>query len=251
MSRGAVELIWCASLAHFLFFYRLIQGKDFTEHREIDPHSDPDVDKALQLLHWALKNTLKPEEATEWPRRLPTGSGRAPRSRLRSGLGGILCASLLAELCCTMNWHISLWATLEPRMMAGTLSRKQTLTTLLFDWLLGKVDMDSNEFKGRILGLVQATVLTTALKMYGKKLAEEPLIHFLTIRISSVVNRFKTDDRHTAKDMAYAILELHFVNSKRTWNSGSFKNSGEALEALCNRLAEEAHGRIDRDGKKL
>ena len=41
VSRGAVELIWCASLAHFLFYTRMIQGKKFDRPTEIDPHSDP------------------------------------------------------------------------------------------------------------------------------------------------------------------------------------------------------------------
>ena len=55
LSRGAVELIWCSSLAHFLYYTRLIKGRKFDKPTEIDPHSDADVKKSLGLVSWAIR----------------------------------------------------------------------------------------------------------------------------------------------------------------------------------------------------
>ena len=55
LSRGAVELIWCSSLAHFLYYTRLIKGRKFDKPTEIDPHSDDKVEKSLNLVSWAIR----------------------------------------------------------------------------------------------------------------------------------------------------------------------------------------------------
>jgi hypothetical protein len=93
--------------------------------------------------------------------------------------------------------------------------------------------------------------LTAALSLYQIKLSGGNTHPFAYDRLSSVLNRFVSADPHTAKDMAFSILDLHFHNSGRVWNGGPFSNSAEALEALCNRLADEAHGRVGRDGRRL
>jgi hypothetical protein len=96
VSRGAVELIWCASLAHFLFYTRFIQRKRFDTPTEIDPHSAPAVSNALHLLRWAIKcqsnrHAYRLEESDlndvrSFDRRL-TAKSKAQRTPLQSSAG--------------------------------------------------------------------------------------------------------------------------------------------------------------------
>lgn len=71
ISRGTVELIWCASLAHFLFYSRFIGGKVFKQLTEIDPHADKNVAHSLLLLNWAIKCQLSGDTADDWPPEYP------------------------------------------------------------------------------------------------------------------------------------------------------------------------------------
>lgn len=250
VSRGAVELIWCASLAHFLFYYHFIQGKSFHEPTQIDPHSHPDVDKALQLLNWALGNHFHAENQVEWPADLPAPV-ETPNPESNEAVADELCLVTCAvmlhhELAHIIHEHI------PTREKGWSLDQEKEADNDAVDWVLGLVSIDNPMFKKRILGIVQATALTAALSLYRNHMGggTHP---FTYDRVSSQLNRFLGQDPHTAKDMAFAVLDLHFRNSKRGWTQGGgpFKTSEEALEALCDRLADEAHGRVDRDGKKI
>jgi hypothetical protein len=68
VSRGAVELVWCASLGHLVFYERLIQGKIID--KPIDPQSGPVVRDSLQLLRWSCNCQLTGNNLDDWPSNL-------------------------------------------------------------------------------------------------------------------------------------------------------------------------------------
>lgn len=248
VSRGAVELIWCASLAHYLFYFHFIQHKSFDKPTLIDPHSHPGVDKALNLLNWALDNYFHPEKAVEWPADLPAPvEDPDPESdvAVADELCLVSCAFMLHhELAHLCRGHV------PTNDKEWSLDQEKEADNDAVDWVLSLVPINSPFFKKRILGVAGATLLTTALSLYRTNLGggTHP---FPYDRLSSQLNRFLGKDPHTAKAMAFAVLDLHFRNSKRGWDGGPFKSWGDALEALCDRLAAEAHGKVGRDGKKI
>ncbi|MHB8521525.1 MAG: phage exclusion protein Lit family protein [Limisphaerales bacterium] len=248
VSRGAVELIWCASLAHFLFYTRLIQRRKFDRPTEIDPHSDPVVSKALLLLSWAIKCQLEHDEADNWPPGMPCPL-QSPASESDENVADELCLVSCAyflhhELAHIRNEHdsISQQQLENPEMAALSLSQEKEADIEAAEWVLDGIGVESSMFVKRMLGIVQGFLLTTAMGLYGGNLGGKT--HpFSYDRLTSLLSRFLGNAPHITKGIAFAVLDLHFQNSGRTLQKQAFADPEEALEALCNQLAAEVHAR--------
>jgi len=88
--------------------------------------------------------------------------------------------------------------------------------------------------------------MTTALGLYDGNLGGKTHPYSFD-RLTSLLNRFLGDERHIAKALAFAVLNLHFNNSGRTSKQQAFEGPEEALETLCNELAEEMRRREEID----
>jgi len=239
VSRGAIELLWCASLAHYLFYHRFIQGKTFDKPTLIDPHSDADVDAALQLLNWALKCQFDGDESDNWPPGLPTPMENPPRES-DLAMADELCLVSSAFLLHHELAHIRLKHT-ATNDRDWSLDQEKEADISAAEWVLDRVDVDGPFFVKRMLGIVQAFLLTTAVGLYNGSLGGETHPYSYD-RMMALLNRSLGAERHITKDIAFAVLDLHFNNSKRKWNGGPFATAEEALDALCNRIANEVHG---------
>ena len=125
---------------------------------------------------------------------------------------------------------------------ALSLSQEKDADIAAAEWVLDGISVDSPMFVKRMLGIVQGFLLTTAMGLYGGSLGGNT--HpFSYDRLSSLLNRFLGNTPHVTKDIAFAILDLHFQNSGRTLKKTVFPGPEEALEALCDQLAEEAHAK--------
>lgn len=60
--------------------------------------------------------------------------------------------------------------------------------------------------------------------------------------ISAVLHRFLGRDDHLGMAFAWGILSLHFQASGRTLKKTEFEDFHEALEAVCDELAQEVSG---------
>jgi hypothetical protein len=238
VSRGAVELIWCASLAHFLFYTQVVQGKIFDRPTEIDPRSDPAVRKALDLLRWAIKCQLKKNTADDWPDDLPTPQAAPPdgAENAANELCLVSCAFILHHELAHLNLGHSAQVS-----DALSISQEKDADIAAAEWILGRIDKSSPMFTKRMLGVVQAHLLTTAMGLYGGDLGgkRHP---FSYDRLTSLLSRFADTRDHVATWVAYAVLDLHFQNSGRKLKQQSFADAHEALAALCDQLADEVHG---------
>ena len=246
VSRGAVELIWCSSLADFLLYTRLIQGKKLDRPTEIDPHSDGGVSNALKLLRWAIICQLENDTADNWPPNLPI-----PQETPADGPDNA--ANELCLVSCAFLLHHEL-AHIRLRHSAGvdnalSLSQEKEADIAAAEWVLDGIDADSLIFVKRMLGVVQAFLLATAIGLYGGNLGgnSHP---FSYDRLTSLLNRFLGNANHITKAIAFAVLALHFKNSGRTLKKQAFADPEEALEALCNQLAEEFHARATKGARK-
>lgn len=248
VSRGAVELIWCASLAHFLFYTRMIQRKTFDRPTEIDPHSDPSVDKALRLLRWAIDCQLLNNEADDWATDLPCplqspvkGSDESVADELCLVTGAFLLHHELAHL---RGKHATFTKEQlkDPDIAAISVAQEKEADIAAAEWMLDGVDVESPLFVKRMLGIVQGFLLTTAMGLYGGHLGGKT--HpFSYDRLTNMLSRFLGDANHVTKGIAFAVLDLHFNNSGRKLTKQVFADPEEALEALCNQLAQEVQAR--------
>jgi hypothetical protein len=236
VSRGAVELAWCASLAHLLFYERFIQGKRLDQPTQIDPQSDPLVRNALELLGWSLHCQLTGDNSDDWPQDLPRPLETSTPGSYEEF------ADELCLVCCAFLLHHEL-----AHIRAGhppsdkgdwSISQEKEADILAAEWILDRVDAADFKFVKRMLGIVQANLLTTAYGLYGGNLGGNT--HpFSYDRLTSLLNRFLGYSDHDTKAFAFAILALHFKNSKRQLIKTKFNDFGEALEAICDQMAEE------------
>jgi len=248
VSRGAVELLWCASLAHFLFYTRLIQGKKFDKPTVIDPHSDKEVDNALKLLAWAINCQLQDDQLDDWPALLPqpiASPARFSNENVADELCLVSAAFLLHhELAHIRGNHVGFTKEQlrDPANRLLSLAQEKEADIAAAEWVLDGVAEGDPKFVKRMLGIVQGFLLTTAMGLYGGNLGGEshPFNHD---RLASLLNRFLGNTPHLTKGIAFAVLDLHFQNSGRTMQKTNFPGPEEALNALCDQLAGEAHER--------
>lgn len=246
VSRGAVELIWCASLAHFLFYTRLIQNKKFDRPVEIDPHSDEGVSNALKLLAWAINCQLRNDNSDDWPANLPSPL-KVPAKESDEHVADELCLVSCAFLLHHELAHIRLQHSAGVND-ALSLSQEKEADIAAAEWVLDGIDADSPMFVKRMLGIVQAFLLATAVGLYGGNLGgnSHP---FSYDRLTSLLNRFLGRANHFTKGIVFAVLDLHFQNSGRQLTKQAFADQEEALEAICDQLADESHRRRAVEGR--
>jgi hypothetical protein len=238
VSRGAIELMWCASLAHFLFYTKFIQGKKFDQPAEIDPHSDPAVNNALLLLGWAIKCQLDHDESDNWPPNLPRPLQSPPREsdeNVADELCLVSCAYFLHHELAHIRLHHSSGVN-----NTLSLSQEKEADIAAAEWVLDGISVESPMFVKRMFGIIQGFLLTTAMGLYGGNLGgnSHP---FSYDRLASLLSRFLGNDNHVTKGIAFAVLDLHFQNSGRRLTKQVFVDPEEALEALCNQLADETN----------
>lgn len=244
ISRGAVELIWCASLAHFLFYTRLIQGKKSDQPKEIDPHSDPDVSNALKLLSWAIKCQIAGDDRDDWPDGLPRpleSAAKESNENVTDELCLVTCAYFFHhELAHIRSGHASFTKEelKNPEVSALSIQQEKEADIAAAEWVLDGIDIESPIFVKRMLGIVQGFLLTTAMGLYGGNLGGRT--HpFSYDRLSSLLNRFLGRHEHVAEGFGFAVLDLHFQNSGRRLTKQAYDSPKDALEAICNQLAEK------------
>jgi hypothetical protein len=242
ISRGTVELLWSASLAHHCFYTRLIAGRNFENGVTIDPQSDATVIKSLNLLKWALE-CQNGSLADDWPDDLPRPIEN-PVADSDESAADELCRAAAAFILHHEHAHIMLG---HPPDVDNQLSisQEKDADIAAAEWVLGSLDdPDNPRYKKRILGMVQTLVLLTAQGLYTKG-TRHPFggtrHPFSYDRLSSLIDRFLAKERHVARTFATSVILLHLNNSGRQFRSQErFTSFGEVLEAACDQLAEEA-----------
>jgi hypothetical protein len=244
VGRGAVELLWCASLAHFLFYSRLVGGRKIDRPTEIDPRSEPAVRSALDLLKWAIDCQLTKNTADDWPYNLPTPQGAPPDGA--ENAANELCLVSSAFMLHHELAHLNLLHSADVSNVLS-LSQEKDADIAAAEWILDGIDSSGPMFKKRLLGVVGALLMPTIMGLYGWSMGGER--HpFSYDRLSSILGRFAYAGDHVATWVAFAILDLHLQNSGRRLQQTSFSDPDEALQTLCDQLADEAHGRAATEG---
>ena len=184
--------------------------------------------------------SIRDNYLVDWPSNLPVPQRKPPKDsdeNVADELCLVTCAFLLHhELA-----HIRLAHNADAPDEVSIAQEKEADNEAA-DWLLRDVDVESPIFVKRVLGVVQATLLTTAIGLYDGNLGGKSHT-FSHDRLTSLLDRFLGKRRHIAKAIAFAVLDLHFNNSGRKMKKQVFPGPEEALDALCDQLAEEARTR--------
>ena len=248
VSRGSVELLWCASLSHFVYYEHFFQGKLYNQPTVIDPNSDPRVFNALKLLHWAINNQKIGNEDDDWPPILPCPQQSALKKsdeNVADELCLVSCAFILHHELAHLRLNHS--ADVDDAL---SLMQEKEADIAAAEWLLDGIDEDTPLFTKRMFGIVQAGLTTTALGLCVGNLGgkRHP---FSYDRLSSLINRFMPDNVDIIKSFVFAVLNLHFQYSGRELKRTGFQDQEEALEYICNELADEMKRRKSEDVKSV
>jgi hypothetical protein len=238
VSRGAIELIWCASLAHYCFYKSALAGKEFKEAGELNPNDDPKTCAALKLLRWALCVQLEDNTPSAWPKDWPRPLESPPLGS-DENIADEICLVACAYLLHHELAHIRIFGHSASVDDEISIAQEKEADIAAGEWILDRVD-DDGRFSKRILGVTQALLLTTVYGLYGGCLGgkRHP---FSYDRLTSILSRFLGHDPHVAKTFAFGILSLHFQNSRRNMVKNAFDEFEDALEAICDQLADEVH----------
>lgn len=245
VSRGAIELLWCSSLAHFSFYSRVVAGKRFDAAGEVDLRADPVLKAHLELLAWSIGCQLNKDERDDWPGHLPRPLPNPPRNsdenvadELTLAAGGFL---LHHELAHVRNRHSA------PVSDELSLQQEKEADIAAAEWVLdGLCDCHDPRFTKRMLGIVNALLLTAAMSLHGNRLGgrTHPCSHD---RLSSLIERFLGKEEHVARAFAWAVLSLHFQVSRRVIKGTEFEDFRDGLESICDQLAGEARRKAQED----
>lgn len=237
VSRGAIELLWCSSLASFLFYTTAVAGRRFDAPGEIDLRSDPRLRAALDLLRWAMQCQNSGDLLDNWPPGLPQPllnptplSDENVADELTLAAAGFL---LHHELAHVRYGH-------RPDVAdALSIEQEKEADIAAAEWVLdGLHDRDDGRFTKRMLGIVNAYLVTNSCGLHfaGLGAKRHP---FSYDRLSTLLDRFLGGEDHVSRGYAWAVLSLHFQVSGRKLKKQQFADFREALEAICDQLAEE------------
>lgn len=239
ISRGVVELLWCASLAHYRFYTRTLVGKRFVAAGEIDLQADPQLRDAFALLRWSLHGQKTGDNADDWPTDLPQPS---PGNPVESDEN---VASELALVAAGFFLHHEM-AHLNAGHQAGvsaelSIEQEKEADNAALDWILDGVPvLTDGRFKKRLLGIANALLLTNALGLHGISSLGGNTHPFSPDRLASALRRTLGSEPHVATAFSWSVLSLHFqVSGRRLSVPESYDDFEAALDALCNGLAAE------------
>lgn len=244
VSRGAIELVWCASLAHYLYYTKLFQGKKHDAEHEIDIHKVPEVSDAFKLLRWAIVCQLNNNSNDDWPEGLPLPvpcPEKESNENVADELTLVACAFLLHHELAHINLRhrgFTKSDLQDSSLRHLCLDQEKDADATAAEWVLGGITPSIPAFVKRILGITQALLILNMIGLYRGSLGgfSHP---FSYDRLDSRLKGALGAQSHVAKGFAFSILDLHYQNTGRKMQQTKFDTPEEALEHLCDMLAKE------------
>ena len=235
VSRGAVEVIWAASIANVAFYKHAVAGKRFDRPGEIDLQADAKIAVPLNTLCWALRCQTSGDESDDWPEELmqpvqdpPHASDLHLADEFCRGTCGFMLHHELAHI---RGGHTGL----VPDDVSLSQGKEADIAAAewVLDGLAGARDM---RFTKRILSIVNSMLL---LNIYGFARAKlggrrHP---FNYDRLMMPIHRFLGREEHIAESYAFAVLSLYMQVTGRAAQTGQFDTFRAALENLCDQLS--------------
>ena len=238
VSRGAVEIIWAASVANTVFYKHAVAGKQFDRPGEIDLQADPELSAPLNTLRWALGCQIRGDESDNWPEELVKpvlnpayASDLHLADEFCLGTCGFMLHHELAHIRAGHTGLVSDDVSLSQEKEADIAAAEWVL-----DGLAGARDM---RFTKRILSIVNGMLF---LNIYGfARGTQGGRRHpFNYDRLMMPILRFLGTEAHIAESYAFAVLSLYMQVTGRAAQTGQFETFRDALESLCDQLAAEA-----------
>jgi hypothetical protein len=237
VSRGAVEVIWAASIANVSFYKHAVAGKRFDRPGVIALQADPKIAVPLNTLRWALGCQTSGNENDDWPTELAKpvqDPAHASDLHLADEFCLGTCGFMLHhELAHILGEHTGMVSD------EVSLSQEKEADIAAAEWVLdGLAGAKDIRFTKRMLSIVNGMLL---LNIYG--FARGTLggrrHPFNYDRLMMPIQRFLGGEEHIAESYAFAVLSLYMQVTGRPPQTGKFETFRAALDDLCDQLSLE------------
>lgn len=232
ISRMVMEVLWCISYAHVIFYVKIVQGRKVLTPQEIDLHNDPELSKALLLMSWALRAWLKPSASSDWPEDLPRPLDNPPNESWEH-IANDCCLAAAAFIVHHELAHIRL---MHPRG-PSTLDRERDADIAAADWIMHECgDTKDMRFIKRLLGISQALILTTVYGVYTGDYGDTSHPRDFD-RLFNTIRRFLSDRDHIIIAFTMSVLKLHLDNAGIVLPQEEFSDFQAAFTTYVDELA--------------
>ncbi len=235
ISRGLIEMLWCASYAYYLFYSKHVVGMSFFENRvAIDIQSDREVDQALQLLAWAYDRSTGLRQDVEWPPESPAPSENMPLGSFEA-VASELCLCAVAVLLHHELAHLNF----QEDQFDTTVLLERNVDYAAIDWILGSCENErSAQFIKRSFGIAVAFEVLTAHDIYRGSFTD--LTHPSSYdRLINNLDRYITDPNHITWAFTCAMLTLHFNRAQIQLPLEEFASFRECVNAFADILSRK------------
>lgn len=207
ISSFVLEFLWATAYAHFVFYTRIFQGKEFKSHTEILLGEDPDVAIAMKLLKWAVEKLVNQSES-EWPLDLPKPAMIIGDT---SDIGFADEMALGAAAC--LLHHELAHIELEHRGGSDILKEKDA-DMICWEWVMNnRQDFDAKDLSKRCLLLSHSYTALVIRDIHEG--CTRMRTHPRSIdRLFQLFDHFGIPENHISYAFTFASLYLHLENSK-------------------------------------
>ncbi len=236
LSKGAMELLWCSALAHYIYYTTFFSGKTYNRTIGVDPCSDVRAGQSLGLFLWVINLHKQKNGELRWPENLPCpkefsdyGSDEHIADEVSLVSWGFLLHHELAHIRLRHSPNVDDEISIQQENEADIAAA---------EWVFSSIQENDICFTKRLVGVVNAYMTTVILDLYASeiKAGRHP---FSFNRLSSFLDRISADSDGIGYAVAFSILSFHYQYSGRVLELGEYDNFKKPLEALCNQLAEE------------
>jgi hypothetical protein len=209
VSRGAAELLWCASYAYVELYTRIAQTRAVGGPLSLNLRDDARTARAARLLQWAFEIRVRATEAP-WPSDLPRPIEEPPKGspeNVADELALVAAAYLLHhELAHDYLKHAEFGDDVQ-------VEQEKDADHFATDWLLKGLPETDDRFLKRALGVATAWAMLTAVRIHEGSFDEKRHPRSFD-RLVHTLDRYVRDPYHLVWAYVIAVLKLHIDNAK-------------------------------------
>ena len=232
ISSFVIEFLWATAYAHFVFYTRVFQGKQFSARTEISLGSDPKVGEAMRLLKWAVEKLINKDSAP-WPTDLPK-----PKMIMGDTSDeGVADEMALGSAACLI--HHELGHVALGHIGGSEIQIENDADLHSWEWIIGdRRDYDAKDLSKRLLLLVHAYSVGIILDVHrGYTML---ISHPRSIdRLFKLLTHFEVPENHQTYAYAFATLHLHLENTENRLpiQQAAYESFFESFDEVINHIS--------------
>lgn len=207
VSSKLIEVLWCSSYTHFLFYSKYLSGKLITSPSIVNLHEDRDMKGGCQLLTWVIGSALNPDNNDTWPPGLPRPRANPPKDSI------LIVADEICLCAMAFIFHHELAHIVLKHQGGSTIDQEREADRYAADFIMSEVsEQDGMIFTKRAFGICVALFSLVTLGLYtGDYGGVTHPKHY--DRLFNTLSDYVQNENHLVWSFLTGIFKLHFDNA--------------------------------------